>query len=50
MTPDPRLIPPDGEEPDRAAEFERVRRGLISMDAPPPVGNDGSGPPQDYDG
>jgi hypothetical protein len=28
----------------------RPQRGLISMDVPPPEGNSGSGPPQDYDG
>ena len=31
-------------------EFAGRRRGLVSMDVPPPVGNDGSGPPPDYDG
>lgn len=27
-----------------------ARGGLVSMDVPPPVGNDRVGPPEDYDG
>jgi hypothetical protein len=33
-----------------ATQQEFARRGLVSMDALPPEGNSGSGPPQDYDG
>jgi predicted N-acetyltransferase YhbS len=25
-------------------------RGLVDMGVPPPIGNDGVGPPEDYDG
>lgn len=31
MTLTPRLIPPDGEEPDRAAEYEQARRRMVQM-------------------
>jgi hypothetical protein len=32
------------------AHVTHVERGLVDMGAPPPIGNDGSGPPEDYVG